>query len=58
MGAKTGRVQLFPKLVLKYCHTQLRHPIRKGALPFAVQVVNQGNVYHKTTNHVPLAFEV
>jgi hypothetical protein len=57
-GAKVDRIQLwgevlFPKLLLNYCNKQLRQPVRKGALPFAVKAVNQGNVYHKTTNHVP-----
>jgi hypothetical protein len=42
---------IFPSLVLNYCGKNLLQPLDEGLLPSAIQLINQGTVYHKTTGH-------
>jgi hypothetical protein len=50
-GMKEWDAELFPSLVLNYCGENVLQPLDEELLPSAVQLINQGSVYHKTTGH-------
>jgi hypothetical protein len=42
-----------PALVLNFYRNVASLPVSRGIIPVAVQSINAGNVYQKTTNHIP-----
>jgi hypothetical protein len=50
-GMKEWDAQIFPSLVLNYCGENLLRPLDEGLLHNAIQSINQGTIYHKTTRH-------
>jgi hypothetical protein len=43
---------MVPALVLNYYH-HVTSSMSRGIIPLATQSINMGNVYQKTTNHIP-----
>jgi hypothetical protein len=51
--------EIFPSLVLNYCGEKLiQRPFYEGILPTAIQAINVGMIYHKTTGHHPFDMRV
>jgi hypothetical protein len=50
-GMKEWDAQIFPSLVLNYCGENLLRPLEDELLPSAIQFINKGSVYRKTTGH-------
>jgi hypothetical protein len=50
--------EIFPSLVLNYCGKQLMQPLADRILSSAIQSINTGLVYHKTTGHKPVNMNV
>jgi hypothetical protein len=47
-----------PVLVLNCYRQSMRKPFRGGLFPLAVQAINWGSVYRKTTHHVPVVLSI
>jgi hypothetical protein len=47
-----------PALVLNFYRSVTSSPVVSGIIPLAVQSVNMGNLYQKTTNHIPFDMRI
>jgi hypothetical protein len=52
-GIKRWDEVMAPALVLNFYRNVVSSPVTSGIVPVAVQSINAGNVYQKTTNHIP-----
>jgi hypothetical protein len=50
--------EVFPSVVLNYCSIHLPRELERSVIPSAIKAVNDGNIYRKTTDHVPFDMSI